>query len=128
MVGVGTGQAGEEVRPITLQSGGKDDLIMRRLTLQQRRQIGNSHCRQAIGADVSLSAVCEVRVAQDRRHPAADQPSRCESIRLGSVSEAARNCLGPSLMRLRNSSMKSSRSSSLSTTVPALPSLPLAAR
>ena len=111
MVGVGTGQAGQEVRPITLQSGRKDNLIMRRLALEQRRQIRNSHCWQAIGADVSLSAVCEVRAARDVGRPlAGDQPSRCESIRLGSVSEAARNCLGPSLMRLRNSSMKTSRS------------------
>ena len=60
MVGVGTGQAGEQVRPITLQSGRKDDLIMSRLALEQRRQIGNSHCRQAIRAAVGLSAVCEV--------------------------------------------------------------------
>jgi hypothetical protein len=57
MIWVGAGQAGEQVRPITLQSRRKDNSIMRRLALEQRRQIRNSHCPQGIGATVSLSAI-----------------------------------------------------------------------
>ena len=86
MVGIGTGQAGEQIRPITLQSGRKDNLIMRRLALEQWRQIGNSHCRQAIGADVGLSAVCRYACPAcdrlGRPSQAASSPDfvRCESI------------------------------------------------
>ena len=56
MVGIGARQSGQEVRPMALRWCRKDNLIMRRLALEQRRHIRNSHRWQAIGATLSLSA------------------------------------------------------------------------
>ena len=58
MVGIRAGQARQQIGPIALQSCRENNLIMRRLVLEQWRQVRNSHCPQAIGADVSLSAIC----------------------------------------------------------------------
>ena len=48
MVRVGPRQTGQEVGPIALQAGRKDNLIMRRLALEQRRHVRNTHRSQAI--------------------------------------------------------------------------------
>jgi hypothetical protein len=61
MVGVGTRKARQQVRPIALQPSREDNLIMGWLALEQRRQIRNSHCPQAIGAAIRLSAICNTR-------------------------------------------------------------------
>ena len=61
MVRVGARQAGQQIRPIALQSCRKDDLIMRRLALQQRRHVRNTHrCRL-----LEQALACQ-QFAQDR--------------------------------------------------------------
>ena len=129
MVGVGAGQPGEQVRPVTLQPGREDDLIMRRLALEQRRQIGNSHCRQAIRAAVGLSAVCRGTPRKSRR------PSQVISRAAVSRSDRDRSqmlratALRPELDALAELLQERRRgAASLSTAAPTLPSLPLAAR